>query len=245
MKDYKMIKNYRTGGNCKVLFCFPYAGGGAPAYRDWIRALDNKVNICPIQLPGREERIIEKPYTDMYLLANNLADTIENIIGEKKCSFFGHSMGGKIAYETALELSRRGKNIERMFVSGCEAPHIPITNPIFNLPDEEFKKEIISFEGTPKELCEHKELFDFFLPLLRGDFTLVETYQAKGKVPIPCPITALYGTEDREASFEEVIEWKNYTKASFDVNAVEGGHFFIKSNKVEVWNNILNKIKID
>lgn len=103
MKDYKMIKNYRTGGNCKVLFCFPYAGGGASAYRDWIRALDNKVNICPIQLPGREERIIEKPYTDMYLLANNLADTIENIIGEKKCSFFGHSMGGKIAYETALE----------------------------------------------------------------------------------------------------------------------------------------------
>lgn len=55
MKDYKMIKNYRTGGNCKVLFCFPYAGGGASAYRGWIRALDNKVNICPIQLPGRRE----------------------------------------------------------------------------------------------------------------------------------------------------------------------------------------------
>lgn len=245
MKDYKLIKNYREYGNNKVLFCFPYAGGGASIYRDWMKRLGNKINVCPIQLPGREERITETPYTNMRLLALDLADTLEDIIGKKACSFFGHSMGGKIAYETALELSRRGKNIEHMYVAGCEAPHIPIAKPIFDLPDEEFKREIISFEGTPKELCENKELFEFFMPLLRGDFTLVETYQAKESVRLPFPISALYGTEDKEAKFADVTEWKNYTEGPFEVSSFEGGHFFIKSCEEKIWEKILNNMEMD
>ncbi|SHM60435.1 thioesterase II family protein [Ruminococcus flavefaciens] len=244
MKDLKLIKNYHSSVNEKILFCFPYAGGGASAFREWISGLDGVIDVCPIQLPGREERICENGYTDMKKLAVDISDTIEDIVENRECYFYGHSMGGKIAYETALELSRRGKKIHHMFISGCEAPHVEISNKIYDLPDEEFCSEIINFEGTPKELCQNKELFKFFLPLLRADFTLAETYCSKKCSPLDCPISVMYGTEDREAEYEAVKEWKPYTRKSFDITSFEGGHFFIKSEMENIWKNMLSRMKV-
>jgi surfactin synthase thioesterase subunit len=244
MKDLKLIKNYHSSGSEKILFCFPYAGGGASAFREWISGLDGVIDVCPIQLPGREERICEKGYTDMKRLAADLADTIEDIVEKRECYFYGHSMGGKIAYETALELSRRGKKIYHMFISGCEAPHTEISKMLYDLPDDEFCREIMSFEGTPRELCQNKELFQFFLPLLRSDFTLAETYRARKCCPLDCPISVMYGTEDSEAKYEAVREWKPYTNGKFDITSFEGGHFFIKSEMRRIWEKLLSGMKI-
>jgi len=244
MKDKKLIKNYHKTGSEKILFCFPYAGGGASAFREWTTGLDGIIDVCPIQLPGREERICESGYTEMKKLVQDIADTIEDIVEKRECYFYGHSMGGKIAYETALELSKRGKKIYHMFISGCEAPHTKISNMIHNLPDDEFRKEIISFEGTPEELCQDKELFRFFMPLLKSDFTLAETYRAKKCCPLDCPISVMYGTEDGEAKYESVKEWKPYTSKNFDITAFNGGHFFIKSEMKSIWKNLLSGMKV-
>ena len=44
------------------MFCFPYAGGGASIYRGWAGGLPAQVEVCPVQLPGREGRMRDKPY---------------------------------------------------------------------------------------------------------------------------------------------------------------------------------------
>ena len=36
------------------LFCFPYAGGSAQLYHKWAARLPSAVEVCPVQLPGRE-----------------------------------------------------------------------------------------------------------------------------------------------------------------------------------------------
>ncbi|HEX2514627.1 MAG TPA: thioesterase domain-containing protein, partial [Chloroflexota bacterium] len=36
------------------LLCLPYAGGGASAFRHWPDALTSSIEVCPVQLPGRE-----------------------------------------------------------------------------------------------------------------------------------------------------------------------------------------------
>src|SRR5262249_60295750 len=38
------------------LFCFPYAGGGATVFRKWQDDMPGTIQVCPIQLPGRERR---------------------------------------------------------------------------------------------------------------------------------------------------------------------------------------------
>src|SRR5688500_15270285 len=45
------------------LLCLPYAGGGASAFRHWPDALTSSIEVCPVQLPGRENRFVEAPFT--------------------------------------------------------------------------------------------------------------------------------------------------------------------------------------
>lgn len=69
---------------CLCLFCSPYAGGGTSIFRTWAEDLPAAVDVCPVLLPGRDDRLLEVPF-----------------------AFFGHSMGGLIAFELARELRRQ------------------------------------------------------------------------------------------------------------------------------------------
>lgn len=236
----KLIKN--CGKIClgnKILFCFPFAGGGPAAFNEWIRVLKKLVNVtvCPIQLPGREERIMETPYVDMKLLIDDLYQVISKY-SEYKLFFFGHSMGAKVAYEVAKRMEENGNIISHLIVSGSRTPHIPEPNPIYQLNDEDFKKGIERFEGTPKEILDNEELMGFFLPMLRADFTMDETYSTKNNTVLRCPITAFGGTLDKEADKNAILQWKEYTSNDFQTYFYEGGHFFIKEREREVLDRV-------
>ena len=45
------------------LFCFPYAGGGASVFRTRSKNLPIEVEVCPVQLPSRENCLLEAPFT--------------------------------------------------------------------------------------------------------------------------------------------------------------------------------------
>ena len=48
------------------LFCFPYVGGGASAFKSWNKFFSDDIELCIFQMPGREERLGEKLITDMF-----------------------------------------------------------------------------------------------------------------------------------------------------------------------------------
>lgn len=144
--NIKLVKNYnQIRPDRATLFCFPFAGGGASAYNSWVQKMKDKVTVCPIQLPGREERIMEKPYNNMTDMLDELEETIWKCI-RGPYAFWGHSMGGKIAYELEKRLEKRGKTAQCFLVSGSRIPSIPERNPIYHLPDDEFKKALGRFE---------------------------------------------------------------------------------------------------
>ena len=47
------------------VFCLPYAGKGASVYRQWWESSDRRVEFVPVQLPGRENRVRERPVQDL------------------------------------------------------------------------------------------------------------------------------------------------------------------------------------
>ncbi len=47
------------------VFCFPFAGGGASFFRGRASLAPANVALCGVQLPGRGERMGERPYTNM------------------------------------------------------------------------------------------------------------------------------------------------------------------------------------
>jgi medium-chain acyl-[acyl-carrier-protein] hydrolase len=169
-------------------------------------------------------------YTRLAPLVTDLADAMAEEV-RYPFAFFGHSMGALISFELARELRRRHSAAPvHLYVSGRRAPQISHTElNIFDLPDDQFIKQMQRFNGTPREVLQNAELMELFLPVLRADFELVETYQYTPGEPLPCSITAYGGFEDEDAPQATVLAWEQQTSSNFASRMVPGGHFFIQS----------------
>jgi surfactin synthase thioesterase subunit len=73
------------------LFCFPFGGGGASFFQTWTGNLPPEIELCPIQLPGRENRLREKPFTHLPALVETLSQIFESYLNIP-FAFFGHSI---------------------------------------------------------------------------------------------------------------------------------------------------------
>lgn len=207
------------------LFCFPYAGGGASAYRRWIR--ESEGSVYAMQPPGRENRVRDPL---RYSLTEWAAEAAEAVLThtDRPYAFFGHSLGARVAFETAREIRRRGGPLPvHLFVSGSPAPDHCEERPLHRLDDAAFTAELKRFSGTPAELLENADIMAFFLPILRADFTVDETYAFQPEDPLPVPITAFCGSEDREATPPQMRAWRNFTSADFALRLLPGDHFFL------------------
>ncbi|GCE23084.1 hypothetical protein KDK_68840 [Dictyobacter kobayashii] len=121
------------------LFCIAYAGGSASAYRNWHKFLPG-VDVCPIQLPGRENRLQEQVFTRLPQLLEPLAKGILPLL-DIPFAFFGHSMGALISFELAhFVQSHYGYTPAHLFFSACRAPQLSRTDlPVLHhLNDKEF-----------------------------------------------------------------------------------------------------------
>ena len=210
------------------LFCFPYAGGGASIYRQWASKLPAWVEVCALQLPGRENRLREPGYTNMKAAIEEIAETISPLL-DKPFYLFGYSMGSLISFELTRLLRRHNlPQPQHLFVSAHRGPSVPRRRTgIHTLPDRQFLDEIKKLGGTPDQVLENEELMEIFLPMLRADFTLLETYEYVPEPPLTCPISAYCGREDEGVSAEEMAGWKVQTSGAFKLVMVSGGHFFI------------------
>lgn len=210
------------------LFCFPYAGGGASVFRKWSTALPDAVEICAVQLPGRETRLNERPFSCLMSLVEDMSESILPYL-DRPFAFFGHSVGALIGFELARRLCRRyGRVPAHLFVSGSPAPQVPNTDPpIHALPEPEFLNRLRRFNGTPPEVFEHRELMEFISPVLRADFALRETYGYVPEPPLECPVSAFTGMEDPDVPLPQVEAWHEQTAHAFQLQQFPGDHFFL------------------
>ena len=211
------------------LFCFPYAGGAASIYRTWQQHLPAEIEVCAVQLPGRENRIQERPFTDVGPLVGALLPVILPSL-DRPFALFGHSMGTLIAYELAQQLQQHGRTPTHLFLSGRRSPVLPEPDELLHtLPsDEQFLHELQQrYNNLPAVLFEDKELRELFLPLLRADFTLVETYDNPTPILLSCPLVTFGGREDRRATEAQLRAWQTLTVADFALHCFPGGHFYL------------------
>jgi medium-chain acyl-[acyl-carrier-protein] hydrolase len=212
------------------LLCFPYAGGSAAAYREWQKALPDSIEVWPIQLPGRGRRLSENPYTQLARLIGDLGeDILCNMPGP--FAVFGYSMGALIAFELARRAQEKGtRGPIHLFVAARRAPHLPPSNTLtYDLPEFELIAELGKMQGTPTQLLEDPEAMRLFLPTIRADFELVQTYRFQAGLKLNCPITALGGVRDSSGDYRQIEPWKAQTSARFAVRMFPGDHFFINT----------------
>jgi medium-chain acyl-[acyl-carrier-protein] hydrolase len=209
------------------LFCFPYAGGSASLFRSWATDLSPTIEVCPVQLPGREDRWHEPALTDLSTLVTTLASALDTFL-EPPFAFFGHSMGAFIAFEVTRRLRHDHRRLPALLiVSGARAPQIPDPEPpAHRLPADELLNEMQRLGGIPHELLNHPELIALLLPTLRADLSLCETYAYAAEPPLNCPLVVYGGQQDSKAPPEHLTPWQQQTTAAFQLRMFPGNHFF-------------------
>ena len=217
------------------LYTFPYAGGNSNIFRPWKRQLNSLIELHPVELAGRGIRMSDPMRNSI----QETVDDLENLFVQNNSNYalFGHSMGTLIIFEL-LSLMRK-KNIKpplHVFFSGRKAPHLNTDDEKkYHLMDnEQFRKEVIKLGGTPVEIFDDPELADLFLPVLKNDFKICETYMPH--IPdhkYDMNFSVLAGLDEGYLD-EELTAYGDFTTGETTVHYFQGGHFFIKESEKDV-----------
>lgn len=211
------------------LFCLPHAGGGGAIFYSWSGGISDTVQICPVHLPGRESRFRELPYVRLDALVRDLATSLVPFC-KIPFGFFGHSVGAYIAFETARKLRREHNAVPScVIVSACRAPQLPSeSQPFHHLPDVLFLRELQRRYGDiPDAVLGDPQLMELFLPVLKADMAVMETYAYCHEEPLECPIIAYGGVDDHTVPRNELELWREQTSSEFKMRLFPGGHLFL------------------
>ncbi|MGN7457648.1 thioesterase II family protein [Paenibacillus pasadenensis] len=221
------------------LFCLPHAGGSAQLYRRWAAAAPPGLELAPLELAGRGVRLGEPFYLGIREAAEDLLGEVLERREEGRFALFGHSMGALIAYELAVLLQRAGgPQPEAAFLSAKDAPQVERREaPIHGLPEALFIERIRRLGGCPDELFEQPELLRLFLPVLRADFRLVETYRHQDAPLLETPGVVMGGRADGTLS-GSLGEWRRWFAAPCRLELFEGGHFYAQERHPELLRRI-------
>ncbi|MEN8443746.1 MAG: thioesterase II family protein [Cyanobacteria bacterium J06555_13] len=226
------------------LFCFHYAGGNSLCFQPWVQQLPDDIEICPIELPGRGRKIQLTPLNRLECIIEALSQQIQPYL-DKPFAFFGHSMGGLVSFELTRRLFEKYKvSPVHLFISARQAPHLPIASaPMHALSDSDFIAKLREYSGTPAAVLENQALMEIFLPMLRADFEVLETYTYEHRPPVGCPIAVFGGLQDHRVSLKGLDAWREHTQQDFSVQRFRGGHFYINQDHSLVIQQILKHLR--
>ncbi len=240
-----IVRDSRQDRRPLRLFCLPFAGGGASVFRRWPEAAPDTVQVCRVQLPGRESRIEEPALDDMDRLMAVMLDALEPLLGDRPYALFGHSLGGILVFELCRRLNERHWPLPRLaFLSATRPPHLADPAPIHGLPADAFVQALRQRGGTPQLLLDTPELLEVFLPTLRCDLAVAECWHGKDLAPLPVPLVILNGCYDEVVKAADAQAWRRYSHGEPQVITFDAGHFFLDSHASEVHQAVFSRLQV-
>jgi surfactin synthase thioesterase subunit len=214
------------------MYIFPHAGGSAGAYAPFARAFTMDIKRIAVQYPGRTDRhdvpdieSIPALAADVYamLSAKSIADT--------PVAFFGHSMGGLIAFEVARKFEESGAPIASLFLSASPAPGHGGYEELRG-SDSELLKMVNEMTGANSQLVDGR-FGETVLRTLRN-YGAITGYTCPPGTKVACPIYAYAAADDVAVSRDSVAAWSEFTTSDFAVRTVAGDHFYVTTTVDEL-----------
>ncbi|MFG3252554.1 thioesterase II family protein [Streptomyces sp. NPDC048172] len=223
----------------------PHPGGGPAFYQPWADATG--VEVLAVQPPGREARAAELPVTDLSRLVRQTANALAGICGSRPTALFGHSAGGRYAFEVcrALERARRGPAL--LCPSGIGAPDHPYwvgtAEDLLADPVTAYLK--LGGEALPGQIEQDRATLDSFISLIRTDARLYTGLGLRPPVPLRCAVAAFAGDGDAIAAPDDMAGWRAWAPGpdSFSLHNYPGDHFYIRHHFPAVLDDVLAELK--
>lgn len=193
------------------LLCFPVSGVGATQYRFWPERI-GRYEVCPVQLPGRENRIRERRPATMEELGGLVAEALAPVL-DRPYSVFGHCFGARVAHAVITSLADRGARLPgHFFASGCLAPHQGGRFGPFSpeTTDEDYAEGLRQGCRERGEPVPPPELIALSIRVLRTDVALSCAYTPPRPQAPLLDITTIGWSADAHVAADSMGEWAAY-----------------------------------
>lgn len=227
------------------LFLLHFAGGSTYSYDFLKEYILKDFEVISLELPGRGKRFDEPALKTKEEAIQDYVNQISDSRNSAPYCIYGHSMGATLGLSVTQRMEEKGDRPESLIVSGNAGPGVSydeLDKPKMKrylMNDEEFKEELRDLGGVPEEVLTNKELYSFFMPIMRADFEVLEKedYSEEG-IELKTPIYALMGSEEKTS--DKIENWKRFTLSNFQYKILEGNHFFIYDHSKELSTIITN-----
>lgn len=228
-------------GRTPKLFIFPHAGGSPQYYAPFAKAFSSGIKCIAVQYPGRRGTHDLSSFTSIPDLADGVCQMLSPLDQtDGAVSFFGHSMGGLLAFEVARRFESAGNPIATLFVSACGAPgrigyeYIPES-------ERGLLNAVSEMTGANPEFLENEEFAAKILPTLQG-LKAIANYDCPRDVKVSCPIHAFLGDDDEVATYDKVQPWSHRTTSEFSARVFAGHHFYLNDHLSDLVSYVEEKI---
>lgn len=226
------------------LFIFPHAGGSAQYYVPFSKTFTTDVKRVAVQYPGQRGKQDFASFTSLPALADEVCRMVspdrEGGVHGPPIFFFGHSMGGLLAFEVARRFEEAGRPISALFVSAVAAPGLVGYDDIPDT-DDGLLAAVSTMTGANPEFMNNPEFAAAILPTLRG-LKAIANYTCPTEVALSCPIHAYYGDDDEIATVDKVRPWEQRTTAAFTMRDFKGHHFYLNDHLDDLVRDVEGKI---
>lgn len=214
--------------NKKQLFLLHFAGGNCYSFQFLKPFLSQSYDVYSLELPGRGNRMSENIIYNKSEAILDYVRQIKKLRNNNDFVIYGHSMGAILGLSVINEMELSGDYPLKFISSGNAGPGVRLENEIdrYLLDDVNFKIELQSLGGIPIEILNNKELFDFFTPLIKADYEVLE--KEKSNVEnfiIKTPIHVVMGSTEKYVSF--IDNWRKFSTKDITTTILTGNHFFI------------------
>ncbi|TVL91236.1 thioesterase II family protein [Streptomyces sp. SAJ15] len=232
----RWIRRFHPAADSDVtVVCFPHAGGSASYFQPLSARLTPRAEVLALQYPGRQDRRSEPPLTSVDALVDGIVEVLRGQT-DRPMVFFGHSMGGTLAFETARRMEGElGGRLLGLVVSGRRSPGSPRREATVHLRDDAgIIAETRKLQGTASTLLDDEDVVRMIVPVLRADYTAVERYAYRPGPALSCPLHVYTGDADPQVRGDEARGWAEHTRADFRIRTFSGGHFYLAERGEEV-----------
>jgi surfactin synthase thioesterase subunit len=223
------------------LFLFHYAGGNCYSYQ-FLYSFLSVFEIHALELPGRGKRMTEALPENFSDAAADLFLQIKERLNGEQFFIYGHSMGAELGFVITYMLEAIGNPPAALFVTGNPGPGIRKNKNRHKMEHDAFVKELRELGGISEEFFENQELMEFFEPIIRADFRIIETKDDISGIRLKTRITAVMG--DSEEDHDHISNWQKFTRGVFRSELLKGDHFFIFEQKQRMAEIIAKNIQL-
>lgn len=215
------------------LVCFHDAGGSSSLFDDWNKLLGSEYEVICVQLPGRDDRLDEKPQRSFEAFVQEYLPKLRDTLQGKPFALFGHSMGGLLAFEVARRLQNQYQmSASTLVITGtpCLKGYVnTFVNSIIesNYSDAQLVKLLPSADKIDLSNDFHRQL----IQTLRADFELIHSYHYADFPKLTSNIVAFAATEDDRVHPSDVEKWILETSGNYRLEVRTGGHNFVYHDK--------------